>query len=390
MTHDSLKSQKRICPYSRKCGGCQLQNMTYEKQLEFKQKLVISLLKKYGYVEKIIPMEYPFHYRNKVQAMFFQKGKTLMSGIYQSSDKTITAVDGCLIEDETADRIIATVTKLGQSFKYRAYNSETGRGFLRHILVKHGFLSGQVMVVLVTTDGEFKSQRSFINALLQRHPEITTIVRSINNQKDGLFLGENEEILFGNGYIEEQLCGKTFRISPQSFYQVNPVQTEVLYNKAAEYAALTGKETLLDCYCGTGTIGIIMADKARHVIGAELNADAVTDAKANARINNTENIEFICRDAGEFMTELAQNNQNADVVVTDPPRAGCSKAFLQSLVKLSPMRVVYVSCNPNTLARDLQYLTENGYKTMKIQPVDMFPYTKHIETVVLLSKLKSK
>lgn len=388
MTQKNLTLQKRICPYSRKCGGCQLQNMTYEQQLDFKQKQVISLLKKIGYVEKIIPMESPFHYRNKVQAMFFNKGKTLMSGIYRSSDKTIAAVDSCLIEDEAAGRIIATVRKLGQSFKYRAYNPETKKGFLRHILVKHGFESKQIMVVLVTTDAEFKSQRSFINALLQRHPEITTIIRNINTEKDGLFLGKNEEIIFGDGYIEEQLCGKTFRISPQSFYQINPIQTEILYSKAMEFAELIGKEILLDCYCGTGTIGIIMSDKAKKVIGAELNSDAVKDANANAILNNVKNIEFICCDASDFMTELAQSGKHADVVITDPPRAGCSKTFLESLVKLSPEKIVYISCNPNTLGRDLQFLIKNDYNVKKIQPVDMFPYTKHIECVVLLSKCK--
>ncbi|MBE6902830.1 MAG: 23S rRNA (uracil(1939)-C(5))-methyltransferase RlmD [Ruminococcaceae bacterium] len=377
------------CPHYKKCGGCQLQNMTYEKQLSFKQVKIIRLLGRFCHVDEIIGMDEPFHYRNKVQAAFGMKNGKMISGVYQSSTHNIVPVDDCLIEDEVADRIIVTIRKLATSFKMKPFNDVTMKGFLRHVLVKRGFLSGQVMVVLVTASGAFPSQRSFINALLGKHPEITTIVRNINDKHTSLVLGERSETLFGSGYIEEQLCGMTFRISPKSFYQINPKQTEVLYNTAMEFAGLTGSERVIDAYCGTGTIGLIMSKNAGEVIGVELNKDAVKDAKNNAALNNVSNIQFFCGDAGRFMVEMAEMGEKADVVMTDPPRAGCSLDFLKSVVKLSPKRVVYVSCNPETLARDLGFLTRKGYKAVKIQPVDMFPFTEHVETVVLLSKLKS-
>ena len=360
--------------------------MTYEKQLSFKQVKVIRLLGRFCHVDEIIGMKEPFHYRNKVQAAFGTKNGKMISGVYQSSTHNIVSVDDCLIEDEVADKIIVTIRKLAVSFKLKAFNDVTMKGFLRHVLVKRGFLSGQVMVVLVTASGGFPSQRSFVNALLQRHPEISTIVRNINDKHTSLVLGDKSEVLYGSGYIEEQLCGLTFRISPKSFYQINPIQTEVLYNTAAEFAGLTGSERVIDAYCGTGTIGLIMSKNAGEVIGVELNKDAVKDAKFNAEANGVKNIQFFCGDAGKFMVEMAEMGENADVVITDPPRAGCSLDFLKSLIKLAPKRVVYVSCNPETLARDLGFLTRKGYKATKIQPVDMFPFTEHVETVVLLEK----
>ncbi len=375
-----------LCPNYKKCGGCQLQNMTYEKQLSFKQVKVIRLLGRFCHVDEIIGMEEPFHYRNKVQAAFGMKNGKIISGVYQSSTHNIVPVDDCLIEDVIADKIIVTIRKLTESFKMKPFNDVTMKGFLRHVLVKRGFVSGQVMVVLVTSSGAFPSQRSFVNALLGKHPEITTIVRNINDKHTSLVLGERSETLFGDGYIEEQLCGLSFRISPKSFYQINPVQTEVLYNKAAEFAGLTGTERVIDAYCGTGTIGLIMAKNAGQVIGVELNKDAVRDAKSNAAANGVKNIQFFCGDAGRFMVDMAEARETADVVITDPPRAGCSLDFLRSLIKLSPKRVVYVSCNPETLARDLGFLTRKGYRAVKIQPVDMFPFTEHVETVVLLEK----
>ena len=378
------------CPHYKKCGGCQLQNMTYEKQLSFKQVKIIRLLGRFCHVDEIIGMDEPFHYRNKVQAAFGMKNGKMISGVYQSSTHNIVPVDDCLIEDEVADRIIVTIRKLATSFKMKPFNDVTMKGFLRHVLVKRGFLSGQVMVVLVTASGAFPSQRSFINALLGKHPEITTIVRNINDKHTSLVLGERSETLFGSGYIEEQLCGMTFRISPKSFYQINPKQTEVLYNTAMEFAGLTGSERVIDAYCGTGTIGLIMSKNAGEVIGVELNKDAVKDAKNNAALNNVSNIQFFCGDAGRFMVEMAEMGEKADVVMTDPPRAGCSFDFLKSVVKLSPKRVVYVSCNPETLARDLGFLTRKGYKAVKIQPVDMFPFTEHVETVVLLTKNQNR
>ena len=374
------------CPHAKKCGGCQLQNMTYERQLSFKQVKVIKLLGKYRHVDEIIGMDCPYHYRNKVQAAFGEKNGEIISGIYQSSTHKIVPVDKCLIEDEKADEIIVTIRKLAKSFKLRAFNDVTMKGFLRHVLIKRGFSSGEIMVVLVTGVMDFPKEESFVNALLSRHPEITTIVQNVNNKRTSLLLGEESRVLFGDGYIEEDLCGFRFRISPKAFYQVNPTQTAVLYGKALEFAELSGKETVLDAYCGTGTIGIIASPLAKKVVGVELNADAVKDAKVNAGLNGVTNVSFFEDDAGRFMVKEAQKGAKYDVVIMDPPRAGASQEFLKCLVVLSPKKVVYISCNPETQARDVAFLIKNGYRVKKIQPVDMFPHTEHVETVVLLTK----
>ncbi|MBE6835899.1 MAG: 23S rRNA (uracil(1939)-C(5))-methyltransferase RlmD [Ruminococcaceae bacterium] len=375
------------CPVMKKCGGCQLLNMTYEEQLSFKQASVIKLLGKFHHVDEIIGMDNPYHYRNKVQAAFsLDRNKNIISGVYQSSTHRVVNVDNCLLENEDADRINVTVRKLLKSFKLTPFNEDTGKGFLRHSLIKKGFKSGEIMVVLVSGTVVFPKKRQFVNALVEKHPEITTVVWNINDKRTSLVLGKRNETLYGSGKIEEELCGFRFRISPSAFYQINPVQTEVLYNKALEFASLTGKETVIDAYCGTGTIGIIASENAGRVIGVELNSDAVRDARENAKNNNVNNIKFIKADAGRFMLEMAKNNERADVVIMDPPRAGSDRAFLSSVVSLSPEKIVYISCNPETQQRDLFFLVKNGYKVRKIQPVDMFPHTKHVETVVLMTK----
>ena len=310
--------------------------------------------------------------------------------MYQSGSHHVVGIDSCQTEDVIADKIIVAVRKLLPSFRMTTYNEDTGKGFLRHILVKRGFATNQIMLVLVTGTPVFPSKNNFVKAILKQFPEITTIVQNINPYRTNLVLGDNQKVLYGKGYIEDILCGCRFRISPKSFYQINPVQTEVLYGKAIEFANLKGNETVLDTYCGIGTIGIIAAKNgAGNVIGAELNGDAVRDAIVNARANNLKNIRFYKADAGEFMREAADEDEKPDVVFMDPPRAGSDRKFLDSLIKMSPKKVVYVSCNPETLARDLAYLTQNSpYKAQKIQPVDMFPHTAHIETVVLLSRKK--
>lgn len=379
--------KKRICPVSRKCGGCQLMNMTYPEQLKYKQAKVVKLLGSFHRVNEIIGMKKPFHYRNKVQAAFGRtRGGEIISGVYQSSTHNIVKTDACLIEDEKADEIILTIRKMVKEFKLTVYDERKGNGFLRHVLVKRGFATNQIMVVLVTGTGVFPSKNNFIKELLKKHPEITTIVQNINNKFTSMVLGEKETVLYGNGYIEDVLCGCTFRISPKSFYQINPVQTEKLYGKAVEFAGLSGKERVIDAYCGIGTIGIVASKNAGEVIGCEVNSDAVKDAKVNAGINNIENIKFICADAGEFMLSMKEQGEKCDVLFMDPPRAGSDKKFLSCAVALKPERIVYISCNPETQQRDLFYLIKNGYKVKKIQPVDMFPYTAHVETVVLLIK----
>lgn len=387
MQQNKKSLQTRICPVSRKCGGCQLMNMTYPEQLKFKQAKVQKLLAGFHKVNPIIGMDNPFHYRNKVQAAFGRtRGGEIISGVYQSSTHNIVKTEKCLIEDEKADEIILTIRRLLKNFKLTVYDERNSRGFLRHVLVKRGFSTGEIMVVLVTGTGAFPRKKDFVSALLEAHPDITTIVQNVNNKFTSMILGERQTVIFGKGYIEDLLCGYRFRISPSSFYQINPVQTEVLYGKAVEYASLTGNERIIDAYCGIGTIGIVASKNAGEVIGCELNADAVRDAKKNAKINGVENIKFYCADAGEFMLGMKEQNEKCDVLFMDPPRAGSDKKFLSSAVALAPEKIVYISCNPETQQRDLFFLTKNGYKVKRIQPVDMFPYTSHVETVVLLSK----
>ncbi len=390
MSHTSnIKTNPDACPLAKKCGGCQLQNMTYERQLKWKQARCEILLKKFGKVEKIIGMDNPYHYRNKVQAAFGRtKSGKIISGVYQSGSHRIVSVDSCMTEDVTADKIIVDIREMLPKFKIWTYDEDKGTGFLRHVLVKRGFSSGEVMVVLVGASGYFPMKKKFTAALLEKHPEITTVVLNINPKDTNLVLGDKEEVLFGNGYIEDTLCGCVFRISPKSFYQINPVQTEKLYGKAMELAELDENTNVLDAYCGIGTIGLVAAKTAGKVIGVELNRDAVKDAISNCKRNNMENARFYCADAGDFMQELAENGEKFDVVFMDPPRSGSSKKFIDSLVASSPERVVYISCNPETLARDLNMLTHKGYKVKKICPVDMFPHTNHIECVVLLTHKK--
>lgn len=377
------------CPIYRKCGGCQLQNMDYRRQLQWKQEFCRKLLGSFGKIEPILGMENPYHYRNKVQAAFAwdKRGGKIVSGVYQAGTHRVVPVDSCLTEDEKADEIIVSVRKLLKGFKLRPYNEDTGRGLLRHVLVKRGFQTGEIMVVLVTGTPVFTAKKHFVEELLKLHPEITTIVQNVNGGRTSMVLGANEKVLYGPGFITDILCGCRFRISARAFYQINPVQTEVLYGKAMEFAGLTGKERVLDAYCGVGTIGIVAAKSgAAEVVGVELNRDAVRDAAANARENGLKNVRFTCGDAGAFMEEAALAGEAFDVVFMDPPRAGASREFLTALCALAPRRVVYISCSPETLGRDLSFLRANHYRAEKLQPVDMFPHTRHVECVVRLEK----
>lgn len=375
------------CPYAKKCGGCDYQGTAYEKQLKEKQELVQKYVGGFCKVRPIIGMETPYHYRNKVHAVFdIAKGGAIISGVYKAGTHEVVNIDECRIEDEISDAIIRDIRGLLRSFKIKTYDEDTGYGLLRHVLVRRGFHSGEVMVVLVLGSPILPSKNNFVKALRKLHPEITTVVINVNNKKTSMVLGDKETVIYGKGYIEDTLCGRTFRISPKSFYQVNPVQTELLYGKAIEYAKLTGKEKVVDAYCGIGTIGLIAADKAKEVISVELNKDAVRDAITNAKRNQIKNVQFYNADAGKFMVEMSEQGADVDVVFMDPPRAGSDESFLSSVVKLTPKRVVYVSCNPETLARDLKYLTKHGYRAEECTPVDMFPWTKHCEVVCTLRK----
>lgn len=383
------EKQQRICARAKKCGGCQYQGVPYEEQLKKKQKQVEALLKKFARVSPIIGMENPYFYRNKVQAVFDRDRKgNIISGIYEARTHRVVPIEECLIEDEKSQEIIRTIRGMLKSFKIKTYDEDTGYGLLRHVLVRRGFSTNEVMVVLVIGSPIFPSKNNFVKALRKVHPEISTVVLNINDRHTSMVLGEREIVIYGKGFIRDTLCGRTFRISPKSFYQVNPVQTEKLYNEAVRYAGLTGKERVIDAYCGIGTISLIAASDAKEVIGVELNKDAVRDAKINARENKITNVQFRQGDAGQFMEAMAAEGEHADVVFMDPPRAGSDEKFLSSVVKLRPDKVVYISCNPETLARDLNYLTKKGYGVKRIQPVEMFSFTEHVECVVLMSRVK--
>ena len=386
--HRNGSQKNSLCPAQKKCGGCQLLEVPYGEQLRQKQKQVEKLLGPYCKVEKILGMEEPFHYRNKVHAVFgHRKDGTVISGTYQEGTHFIVPVDECMIEDPKADAIIRDIRALLKSFKIKTYNEDTGYGLFRHALIRTVFHSGEVIVVLVLGSPILPSKNNFVKALRKLHPEITTIVLNVNSQKTSMILGEKETVLYGKGYIEDTLCGLTFRISSKSFYQVNPRQTEVLYSKAIQLAGLTGRERMIDAYCGIGTIGLIASSQAGEVIGVEQNPDAVKDAISNAKRNGVKNIRFYRNDAGKFMTELAQASETVDVVFMDPPRAGSDEAFLTSLVTLRPKKVVYISCNPVTLERDLKFLTKRGYQAKVACPVDMFPMCSNIESICLLERV---
>lgn len=375
------------CPVSSKCGGCQWINRSYSEQLEAKSTRFRRLMEPYCRPEPIIAMDDPAHYRNKVHAVFGEDRRhNAISGTYEAKSHRIVPIDSCLIENQKADEIIVSIRGLLRSFKIRPYDEDTGRGLLRHVLVRVGHATGQIMVVLVLGYPVMPSKNNFVKALLKIHPEITTMVINVNDRDTSMILGEREQVIYGKGYIEDELCGMTFRISPKSFYQVNPVQTEKLYAKAMEYARLTGKETVLDAYCGTGTIGMIASRQAGNVLGVELNRDAVRDAVSNAKRNGITNVRFYQKDAGEFLLEMAEEGAKLDVLFLDPPRTGSSEAFLNAAAKIGPERIVYISCNPDTLAEDLKVLVKKGYKTEKCVAVDMFPYTDAIEAVVALTR----
>ena len=382
-----MRNYQFPCPVCKKCGGCQLTNMPYEEQLSFKQAKVIKLLGRFGRVSGIMSAGQPFYYRNKVQAAFGRtRGGEIVSGVYQSSTHRIVKVDSCLLEDQRADAIIVTVRKMLKEFKLTVYNENNGTGFLRHVLVKVANGTGQIMVVLVTGTRDFKSKNAFCTELLRRHPEITTIVQNVNDQFTSLVLGDGESVLYGDGYITDELLGKKFIISPKSFYQVNYEATKLLYTTVLEYAGLGGGERVVDAYAGVGTIGMLCADRCAEVLSVELNADAVADARKNAKMNGIKNMTFVCADATRFLSDMAAEKETMDLVIMDPPRAGSTLQFMKSVCALAPKKVVYVSCNPETLARDLDYFVRNGYKVRKIQPVDMFPNTSHVEVVTLITR----
>ena len=388
------RSGGNVCVNQKKCGSCRYLSLTYEQQLARKEEFVRKSLGK-GLVKRVMPavgMEDPYHYRNKVTAVFARDRKgNPISGVYEGGTHHVLPVEECLIEDALADEIIGTIRGMLRSFKIWVYDEDTRRGILRYVLVRRGFATGQVMVVLVTASPVFPSRKNFVQALLKEHPQITTVVQNINGRTDSLILGDRQQVLYGKGYIEDVLCGCTFRISPSSFYQINPVQTEKLYTKAIELAHLTGRERVIDAYCGIGTIGLVAASRpesarAGEVLAVELNPDAVRDAAVNAKRNGIGNVRFYQADAGDFMRKMAAQGERADVLFMDPPRGGSTEAFMRSAAKLGPERIVYISCNPETLGRDLKVFRTLGYLAGEVWPVDMFPWTESCEAVCALTR----
>ena len=391
MTNRYDEKERRIhCAFSEKCGGCDYAGMKYDNELAVKQKYIEELFGEYVKVDDIVGMYRPIHYRNKVHAVVgLDDSRNVIAGTYEENSHRIVDTSDCMIEDSQCTDIIKDIKELIASFKYQPYDEDAGKGMIRHILLRKGFSTKEIMLVIVTAGVAFPSKNNFLKVLCEKHPEITTIVQNINDRRTSMVLGKRNIVLKGKGYIEDVLCGCRFRISPTSFYQINHQQTEKLYKKAIQLADISKKDTVIDAYCGIGTIGIVASKKAGKVIGVELNSEAVSDAKINASINNIKNATFVNADAGDFLVEYAKNAK-ADVVIMDPPRSGSTPEFLNSLLKIKPDRIVYISCGPDTQARDIKALVKGGYKVTACQPFDLFPHTEHVETVCLLSKLNVK
>lgn len=375
---------KEKCDFIDICGGCQFNHLDYNGQTEFKNNYIQKLLGEFGEVLPIIPMENPYHYRNKVLRTFQKKGKNgIESGIYAKGTHKLVPIENCIIENQGAQEILNSITKLARDFKMEAFDEDTGRGLLRHALVRWAHTTGEYMVILVLANSFFKGKNNFIKALVKKHPEIMTVVINYNKRKTSVVLEGKLETAYGPGFIYDILCGLKFKLSPSSFYQVNSIQTEILYNKAIELAEFTKNDRVLDAYCGIGTIGLITSSKVKEVVGVESNFDAIRDAEINKKLNKINNIKFIKADATEYI--VSQSKGSFNKITMDPPRAGSTEEFLQSVIKIAPEKIIYVSCNPETLKRDLEYLI-NNYRVEVIQPVDMFPFTDHIECVVRIQK----
>ena len=384
-TVDKTTGERR-CSCFKRCGGCQL-DMPYKQQLEWKQSKAQRMLSKFCTVQPIGAMAQPYNYRNKVQTVYKRtsSGK-LISGVFQSSSRSLTAVDDCLLEDKAASKIIAELKKLFVSFKLLPYDEKTGRGIVRHTLIRTARKTGQVMLVIVTNGPMFPSKHNFVRVLLEKCPNVTTIVQNICDDQMPLTLGKRSITLYGSGKIVDELCGCKFLISPESFYQVNPSQTEVRYETALSCAEIGEDTKVIDAYCGVGTIGMICASKGAQVLGIESNQAAVRDAIANAKLNKLSNIRFVNADATQMLCELAYKGEKCDVLIMDPPRAGSTPEFVSAAASIAPKSIVYVSCKIETLERDLKLFAKCGYKAKSIKPIDMFPHTTGIETVVLLTK----
>ena len=375
----------------RQCGGCQIQELDYQKQLDIKTNEVKQVISRIGKLDDVVihdtlGMEHPFRYRNKAQFPIQKKDNMPVIGFYKKKSHDLISTDECIIQHEVNDKIIKIIKTYIRAYNVSIYDEKTHKGLLRHVVTKVGFTTGEVMIVLVANGKKLPYLKELASVLKENIPGFKTLVVNVNTQKTNVILGKENIVAYGDGMIRDYIGDLVFEISPLSFFQVNPLQTEVLYNKALEYANLGENDTVFDIYCGIGTISLFLAQKAKKVYGIEIVEDAIKDAKRNAKINNMDNVEFYVGKAEEVVPKMYKEGKRANVVVVDPPRKGCDEKVLDTIISMQPDRVVYVSCNPSTLARDLAYLNERGYKCHEIQPVDMFPHSVHVENVAWLSK----
>ena len=382
----------RICSDDLKdCGGCQIQELDYNKQLELKTNEVKQVISRIGKLENVeihetIGMQSPCRYRNKAQFPIQNINGSTAIGFYKKKSHDVIPTDMCVIQHDINDKIIKIIKTYIQAYNVSIYNETTHTGVLRHLVTKVGFTTNEVMVVLVANGTNLPHLNELASVLKENILGFKTLVLNVNKAKTNVILGKENKVIYGNGKINDYIGDLVFEISPLSFFQVNPVQTEVLYNKALEYAELKENDTVFDIYCGIGSISLFLAQKATKVYGIEIVEDAIKDAKINAKLNNLNNVEFYVGKAEEVVPKMYSEGKTANVVVVDPPRKGCDEKVLDTIVSMKPDRVVYVSCNPSTLARDLAYLDERGYKCVEIQPVDMFPHTMHVECCAKIVK----
>ncbi|WP_137671237.1 23S rRNA (uracil(1939)-C(5))-methyltransferase RlmD [Paenibacillus naphthalenovorans] len=388
------------CPIYKQCGGCQLQHLSYEAQLRWKRQLVIDNLTRIGKlqvageeqeegvaVHPTLGMSDPWRYRNKAQVpigLGSEEGG-LVGGFYAQGSHRIINMKACLIQHENNDTVVAAVKRIARELGIRPYDEESGKGLLRHVIARCGFNTGEIMVVLVTNGKDISRADELVGLIREEIPGVRSICQNVNMERTNVIFGSETKVLWGSDVIYDTIGDIRFAISARSFYQVNPVQTEVLYGKALEYAQLTGEEIVIDAYCGIGTISLFLAQRAGKVYGVEIVPEAIEDARRNALLNGVRNAEFEVGAAEAVIPAWKQQGVTPDVIVVDPPRKGCDAALLETIVAMRPERVVYVSCNPSTLARDLRVLEDGGYRTVEVQPVDMFPHTVHVECSVLLT-----
>ncbi|WP_243290961.1 23S rRNA (uracil(1939)-C(5))-methyltransferase RlmD [Bacillus sp. FJAT-47783] len=388
------QSPERIdapCPIYKQCGGCQLQHLSYHGQLEHKHKHVKEVLARIGKVDvskvavhPTLGMKDPWNYRNKAQVPVGEREGGLIAGFYQKRSHEIIDMERCLIQHSENDEMVQAVKNICSQYGIRAYDEKAHKGWLRHIMVRHGYVTKETMLVFITRTNDFPNKKSILTQITEKFPNVKSIVQNINPKRTNVIFGDETKVLWGSEYIYDYIGNIKFAISARSFYQVNPEQTKVLYEKALEYAHLTGEETVIDAYCGIGTISLFLAQKAKQVFGVEIVPEAIEDAKRNAQLNGINNVEFAVGEAEQVIPAWYEQGIRADVVVVDPPRKGCDESLLGTILDMKPKKVVYVSCNPATLARDIAVLEQGGYETKEVQPVDMFPHTMHVECCSLL------